>query len=85
MEISEFRGQLRKNYQSYEQASIDVLKGKRVYIETLDIFITAARSFSFSDDKICTSYSYVPLGRIFLTSGFYVRKNSPLKEQLNEK
>jgi len=53
------------------------------YMDTLDTYVTSAREIGYKDDDICKIVSWVPVGHIFLTSGFIMQKNSPLKDVFN--
>jgi len=56
---------------------------KATYMDTLDTYVTSAREMGYNDDDICKIVSWVPVGRIFLTSGFLMQKNSPLRDVFN--
>ncbi len=62
-----------------------VANGFKMHFNTLDSLYLNAKELGFSDKTTCQIFHYIKLGDLSLTSGFYVRKNSPFQEPFNLK
>ncbi len=57
------------------------IQGKHAFLTTWDFFIPLAKESGYSDIQLCSSMSSVPVLNIY--SGFYVARNSTIKESFN--
>ena len=82
-DLEKYKAQLEDNFKGYTQSVEAMMTIHATYMDTLDTYVSAAREIGYNDYDICKIVSWVQVGHIFLTSGFIVQKNSPLRDVFN--